>query len=85
MIDESEISQRLKAQLPRGSASSYISQIQNNSLNHGSSSLHTSVKASDRQIKKRRSNPKFIQVSDLSTNSDTQLEQVLNEEEKQIK
>ncbi|CAG8853084.1 41170_t:CDS:2, partial [Gigaspora margarita] len=31
------------------------------------------------QIKKRRSKPKYIQVSDLSTISDTKLEQVLNE------
>ena len=54
------------------------------SSDHGSSSLHTSVKTSDRQIKKRRSKPKSIRVSDLSTISDTQLAQVLNEGEKQI-
>ncbi|CAG8838305.1 7689_t:CDS:2, partial [Gigaspora margarita] len=55
-----------------------------NSLNHDSSSLHTSVKTSDGEIKKRRSKSKSIRVSDLSTISDTQLEQVLNEGEKQI-
>ncbi|CAG8761472.1 3690_t:CDS:2, partial [Racocetra fulgida] len=70
MIDESEMSQKLEAQLSPDSASSYLSQVQ--------------IKTSDRQIKKRRSKPKFIQVSDLSTNSDTQLEQVLNKGEKQI-
>ena len=50
-----------------------------NSSNHGSSSLHTSVKTSDRQIKKRRSKPKSIRVSNLSTNSDTEVEEALNE------
>ncbi|CAG8854712.1 18071_t:CDS:2, partial [Gigaspora margarita] len=45
------------------------------SLNHGSS---------DRQIKKRQSKPKSIRVSDLSTISNTKLEQVLNKGEKQI-
>ena len=73
--DEPEVSQRLEAQLPRDSVSS---------SNHGSSSLHTSVKASDRQIKKRRSKSKSIQVSDLSAINNTRLEQVLNEGEKQI-
>ncbi|CAG8584928.1 14521_t:CDS:2 [Dentiscutata heterogama] len=42
-----------------------------NSSNHGSLSLHTSVKTSDRQIKKRQSKPKSIRVSDLSTINDT--------------
>ncbi|CAG8834307.1 42287_t:CDS:2, partial [Gigaspora margarita] len=38
----------------------------------------------DRQIKKRRLKPKSIRVYDLSTISDTKLEQVLNEGKKQI-
>src|SRR6185369_1458199 len=36
------------------------------------------------QIKKRRSKPKSIRVSDLSTISNTQVEEVLNEREKRI-
>ncbi|CAG8854652.1 29392_t:CDS:2, partial [Gigaspora margarita] len=37
------------------------------------------------RIKKRQSKSKSFRVFDLSTISDTELEQVLNEEEKQIK
>ncbi|CAG8663467.1 13277_t:CDS:1, partial [Ambispora gerdemannii] len=54
------------------------------SLNYDSSSLHTSVKTSNQQIKKRRSKSKSIRVSDLSTISDTQVEEALNEGEKRI-
>jgi hypothetical protein len=54
------------------------------SLNHSSSDLYTSVKTSNQQIKKRRSKPKSIRVSDLSIINDTQVVEVLNEGEKQI-
>ncbi|CAG8679352.1 11788_t:CDS:1, partial [Ambispora gerdemannii] len=52
------------------------------SLNHNSSSLHTSVKTPNQQIKKKRPKPKSIRVFDLFTISDTQVKEVLNEEEK---
>ncbi|CAG8662994.1 11986_t:CDS:2, partial [Ambispora gerdemannii] len=64
---------------------SYPSQIQSTiSSEITSISLDPKVKTSDRQIKKRLSKPKSIRVSDLSTINDTQIEQALNEGEKQI-
>ena len=54
------------------------------SLNHGSSSLHTSDNILDKQTKKRRPKSKSVRISDPTTIIDTPLEQVLNEGEKQI-